>query len=232
MPDRPLAGTVALVTGAAGRLGGRTVHRLLADGASVAAVVRSDDAAARLDLPAGADAAVFTADLTDEDAVAACFEAVHDRFGRLDALVHTVGMWGMQPLAETSLDDWRRMMDVNLTSAFLCFREAARRMETGGRLIAMASAQGADRGAAQQAAYSAAKAGVVRLVEAVAEEYGPRGIAAHAVAPSMILFGGEDAETAGVPADDLTALFAALCRRDAPPLSGAVLRAYGSARWQ
>ena len=107
--------------------------------------------------------------------------------------IHTVGMWGMAPFHETSLEDWRTMMHVNLTSAFRCFREGVKHMKAhAGQTIGMASAQGADGGAGQQPDYSAAKAGVVRLVGAFTEEYADDEITAHAIAPSMLLFGEEE----------------------------------------
>src|SRR5690606_29863362 len=117
-----------------------------------------------------------------------------------------------------------------LTSTFLCFRAAVRLMQadrSGGRLVAIASRQGADGGVAEQAAYSASKAGVVRLVEAVAAEYAGTGITAAAVAPSTILFGGAGA---GVPAEQVAALCAYLCSDDGAAHAGTVVRAFGSAR--
>ena len=216
-----LSEKTVVVTGAFGRLGRLLTRRLLADGATVAGVdARAADGAAsdRLHL--------FKADLSDEAAVEAVFEQVAGAVGPPDALVHTVGMWDGQPLAATSLADWETVLRVNLTSAFLCFREAVRQMDgRGGRLVGIASRQGADGGLAEQAAYSASKAGVVRLVEAVAAEHGARGLTAAAVAPSTILF---DGNGAGVSAEHVAALCAYLCSDDGAVHNGAVLRAYGS----
>lgn len=219
-PD--LSDTAVVVTGAGGRLGRILVARVVAAGARVVAL----DAVAPDDLPDGV--AVRTADLTDEAAVEAAFAEAEQEAGALGALVHAVGMWDGQPLAETPLADWRRMLDVNLTSAFLCFREAARRMGTpgGGRLVAIASRQGADRGVAEQAAYSASKAGVVRLVEAAAAEYEGR-ITAAAVAPSTLLFDGDGG--GGVAAEAVADLCVYLCGDGGAIHNGAVLRAYGTA---
>jgi NAD(P)-dependent dehydrogenase (short-subunit alcohol dehydrogenase family) len=219
-----LTGKTIVLTGAFGRLGRILTRRLLADGATVAGLdARSADpvvASDRLHL--------FKADLADEASVTQAFADVEQTVGAVDGLVHTVGMWSGQPFAETSLDEWETMLRVNLTSAFLCFQAAVRQMQTSGagRLVGIASKQGADRGVAEQAAYSASKAGVVRLVEAVAAEYAGTGITAAAVAPSTILFeGGGD----GVPAEQVAALCAYLCTDEGAAHNGSVLRTFGSA---
>jgi NAD(P)-dependent dehydrogenase (short-subunit alcohol dehydrogenase family) len=222
-PD--LSGTTAVVTGAGGRLGRVVVGRLLGAGARVVGL----DAVRPEGLPD--DVAVLTADLADRPAVQGAFEEIERAAGPPGALVHTVGMWAGQPLAETHLADWQRVMDVNLTSTFLCFREAAKRMlaqPAGGRLVAIASRQGADRGVAEQAAYSASKAGVIRLVEAAAAEYEGR-VTAAAIAPSTILFGGEGADAKGVPAEAVADLCVYLCGEGGIIHNGTVLRAYGTA---
>ncbi|MEL6614463.1 MAG: SDR family oxidoreductase, partial [Bacteroidota bacterium] len=187
-------------------------------GARVAALDRS----APSDLPGGARG--FGADVTDEASIAEAFVAVASEMGTPWGLIHTVGMWDGGPLAETELSVWRQVMDLNLTSAFLCVREAVRRMDAG-RIVAIASRQGADRAPEQQAAYAASKAGVVRLVEATAAEHGS--ISTVAVAPSMILFGGEEPGTAGVTAEAVADLCVRLCGDAGPVHTGATLRAYG-----
>lgn len=217
-----LSGKTVILTGAFGRLGRVLTRTLLASGATVAGIdAQSADPVVDSDR-----LHLFRADLGDEDAVADVFGRIADEVGVPDALVHTVGMWAGTPFAETSLGDWETMLRVNLTSAFLCFREAVRHMPRGGRLVGIASKQGADGGVADQAAYSASKAGVVRLVEAVADEHGGR-ITAAAVAPSAILFGGSGE---GVSAERIAALCAYLCSDAGAVHNGAVLRAYGSMR--
>lgn len=225
MNETALDGHLVVITGAGGRLGQHMVRRFAEREATVAAVDLQTDGI--LD---HAHVHPFAANMTQEDDVRACFQEIAEAHGPPHGLIHTVGMWAGQPLLETSLDDWRTVVDVNLTSTFLTFREAIRHMDDGGRLIAMASGQGADQGVAQQGAYAAAKAGVIRLVEAVTDEFAERGITAHAIAPSMILFGNEDDGTNGVPADDIADLALYLYATGGDATNGATIRAYGTLR--
>ena len=216
-----LSGKTIILTGAFGRLGRTLTRRLLDDGATVAGIDRHT-----ADPVVDSDCLhLFKADVSDGGEVEAVFAQIQDAVGPADGLVHTVGMWDGQPFAETPLEDWETMLRVNLTSTFLCFRAAARQMqEAGGRLVGIASRQGADRGVAQQAAYSASKAGLVRIVEAIAAEYDGQ-ITAAAVAPSTILFG-RDGD--GVSAERIAALCAYLCTDEGAVHNGTVLRAYGT----
>ena len=221
VPD--LSSVVAVVTGAAGRLG-RVVARHLEDaGAVVAGVDRAPHAVGRVSV---------VADVTDPASTARAFAEVARAVGPPAAVVHTVGAWAGAPFAETTLEDWRAVLEVNLTSAFVVFQAGARYMleAGGGHLVALASGQGADRGVAEQAAYSASKAGVIRLAEAVAAEYRNDGVSAAAVAPSMILFGGEPEGTEGVAVDEVARLCVTLCGPAGAVHNGSVLRAYGSMR--
>ena len=220
LPD--LSGTTVVLTGACGRLGRVLTQHLVDAGATVAGLDTQEGGA----LAEGVR--LFTTDLTDEGAVVNVFERIREEVGSVGALIHTVGMWDGQPFAETSFADWNRVMQVNLTSAFLTFREAARHMQdTGGRLVGIASRQGIERGVAKQVAYSVSKAGVLRLVEAVAEEY-EGDITAAAVAPSTILFGNEDADAKGVAVEDVASLCVYLCGSGGAIHNGTVLRAYGT----
>lgn len=218
------SGKTVVITGANGRLGQAVVRAFAGRGATLALVTPTEALAYSIDLPEGADAWAFPCDVTDPDSVAQCFGAMGAQFERLDVLVHTVGGWAGAPLAQTSLDDWRGLMDLNLTSTFLVFKAAIDLMESG-RLVAIASGQGADRGVAEQAAYSAGKAGVIRLVEAVAAEYAGR-ITAHAVAPSTLR---TDDEGEGVHVDAVADLIAYLSGPAGAATSGETVRAYGTA---
>lgn len=209
---------LAIITGASGRLGSVTVQGFLEAGYRVVGLDRSGRAI-------GATP-VLTIDATAEDSVTRVFETIRASYGTPSVIIHTVGMWAMQPFAETELDAWQTIMDVNLTSSFLIFREGARMMaETGGAMIGICSQQGSVRGAAQQAAYSASKAGVKRLVEAIGAEYAGTGLRAHAVAPSMILFDGDEGK--GVTANDLVEHFLYLASPAGASLNGDTLHAFG-----
>lgn len=216
----------SLVTGAGGRLGRLVAERLVAAGDAVAALDRA--------APDVAGALGIAADLADEASTAAAFDRAERELGTPRALVHAVGTWDGGPFAETDLAAWEAVMRTNLTTAFVCVREAVRRMlaepaGTGGSVVLVASGQGADRGVAQQAAYSAAKAGVIRLAEAVAAEHRADGIAVVVVAPSTLLFGAEPDGTVGVSAAAVADLCVRLCGPEALVHTGATLRAYGTA---
>ncbi len=216
-----LDGKRIVVTASRGRLGAVITRFMHSAGATVVTVDRSGDE--------NPDGLQFVAELTDEQAVEALFDRIEHALGPFDALIHAVGSWAAWPILEHSLTDWRRLMDTNLTSAFLTFREAGKRLSRhgGGRLIAFASEQGADRAIGGQAAYAAAKAGLIRLAEAMADELEASHVTTHIIAPSVILFDGEEDERSGVHATELAALCAMLMGPAGDALSGATLRAYG-----
>lgn len=219
-----LEGYDVLVTGASGRLGTVVCASFEQAGARV---FRADAN------PSSKDGRTCRrVDLTDESSVVELFSSLRDEGAMLRAVVHTVGMWDGRPIEETDADRWRLVMDVNLTTLFLVFREALRlhsriRSDDPIRLIAFASGQGADRGLAEQAAYSASKAGVIRLVESIAGEYAEDSVTAHAIAPSMILFEGMD-DQRGIPVEDLANLCVLLAGPAGSALNGQTVRAYGT----
>lgn len=218
-----LKGRRIVVTAGRGRLGRVITRRLHGAGATVATIDREEEEVAT--------SLQFEADLTDEAAVSDCFSRILGRIGQMDALIHTVGTWSAWPILEHSLADWQRLLDTNLTSAFLCFREAARHMvqHGGGRLIAFSSGPGADRGVGGQAAYAAAKAGVMRLAEAMADELEGKRVTTHVIAPSTILFDGDE-DQPGVQAGVLADLCITLLGPEGDALNGSTVRAYGRRR--
>lgn len=211
---------VVVITGASGRLGSLILQAYHGAGAIIATMDRI--------LSEGGPAALaLQVDATDEASVQAAFKKVGAALGPIDTLVHTIGTWDGRPILDTSLEKWQFMMDLNLTSAFLCFREAILNMEgESGTLIGIASGQGADKGAAKQGAYSASKGGLIRLIESIAAEYHGTGIRANAIAPSTLLF--DDAEKgSGVFAKDIAALCVYLSSPAGKAFNGATLRGYG-----
>lgn len=212
---------VVIVTGAGGRLGELLVPRLQTEGFDVASIVRL---AADGD-GTGSVPGALEADLIDERSVSRCFDRIGREHGPVRGLIHAAGAWGQTPIETTSAAEWESLVRVNLLSTYLCFRAAAAKMSEGGSLIAFASAQGADRGVGGQSAYAAAKAGVIRIVEATAVELAHKKIATHAIAPSTILY--DDDSAKGVHANDLVALCLHLLSPAGRALSGQVVRAYG-----
>jgi len=136
-------GKAAIVTGAGSGIGRATALALLAEGYSVALAGRRPEALREtfaLAGPAGSGALAVPTDVTDPESVRALFEATRDAFGRLDLLFNNAGTGAPAvPLEELTIEDWRRVVDVNLTGPFLCTREAFRLMKDqdprGGRII-------------------------------------------------------------------------------------------------
>ena len=175
---------VALVTGAASGIGRACVERLLRDGAAVAAVDRDGNGMQDL------GALALTADVTDPKAVAEAVARAEAEFGPLDAVVNVAGITGSQAAAEchvTPVEEWRRVIDVNLTGTFLVCRAALPGMldRGAGCIVNVASAAGlvAFPG---RCAYSASKGGVVQLTRSLAADYAARGIRANAICPGMV----------------------------------------------
>jgi 3-oxoacyl-[acyl-carrier protein] reductase len=178
----------ALVTGAARGIGLAIASRLAADGARVAVLdidAKAADAAAK---KVGGGAIALAADVTKASEVDAAIARVVEAWGRLDILVNNAGITGRSfPIWELSDEDWRRVIDADLTSVFLCCRAAIKVMlgQGGGRIINIASIAGKE-GNPTLVPYSAAKAGVIGLTKALAKEVCTRGILVHAIAPAVI----------------------------------------------
>ena len=178
----------AIVTGAARGIGLAIASRLAADGARVAVLDLDAQEAQVAAGKIGAGAMVIAADVTKASEVDAAMSRVAQQWGRLDILVNNAGITGRSfPIWELSDEDWRRVIDVDLTSVFLCCRAAVRIMlgQGAGRIIDIASIAGKE-GNPALVPYSTAKAGVIGLTKALAKEVCTRGILVHAVAPAVI----------------------------------------------
>jgi 2-dehydro-3-deoxy-L-rhamnonate dehydrogenase (NAD+) len=178
----------ALVTGAGRGIGLAIASRLAADGARVAVLdieAKAADAAAK---KVGGGAIALAADVTKASEVDAAVARVVEAWGRLDILVNNAGITGRSfPIWELTDEDWRRVIDADLTSVFLCCRAAIKVMlrQGSGRIINIASIAGKE-GNPTLVPYSAAKAGVIGLTKALAKEVCTRGILVHAIAPAVI----------------------------------------------
>ncbi|MDA0661506.1 MAG: SDR family NAD(P)-dependent oxidoreductase [Proteobacteria bacterium] len=185
-----LQGKSALVTGAGGGLGGAIARRFAAEGASVLCSDRDlpkAEATVAAIAKAGGTASAFPADV----AVAADCEAqvaeTVSRYCRIDIAVNNAGI-GLHRLAlDTSLEDWERVLRINLTGSFLTAQAAARRMvaQESGRIIQIGSISG-QRGNMGGVAYGASKAAVMHLCKVLAVELSGKGVMVNAIAPGPI----------------------------------------------
>lgn len=180
-----------LITGASGGIGAETARRFSAAGYAVAVHYHRGEAAARAladELNGrGGEAAVFRADVADSAQVDAMISAVLAQFGRLDALVCCAGVAWQGLLTDMTDADWAALRGVDLDGVLYCCRAVIPHFvrQKAGRIIAVSSMWG-QVGASCEAAYSAAKAGVIGLVKALAKELGPSGITVNCVAPGVI----------------------------------------------
>jgi len=179
----------ALVTGAARGIGRAVAARLAAEGYGVAIVDIDADAGQRTAREAdggeGGGVVFIRGDVAVEADVQAAVDATLRRFGRLDLLVNNAGVNCRRPLAELSLDDWRRVIGINLTGAFLFARHAAEHLRAaGGAIINIASTR-ALMSEADTEAYAASKGGIVALSHALAVSLGPA-VRVNCVSPGWI----------------------------------------------
>lgn len=185
----PLAGEVALVTGASRGIGRAIALRLARLGADVGLVQRGDAAETVRDVEAeGRRAAVVRADLADPEAAEAAVDEVARALGRLDVLVCNAGAIHREPALEVALATWQRIVALNLVSTFALSRAAARRFlaqDSEGRIVFIASVL-AFQGGINVSAYAASKAGVANLARALANEWASLGIRVNAVAPGYV----------------------------------------------
>jgi NAD(P)-dependent dehydrogenase (short-subunit alcohol dehydrogenase family) len=198
-----LSGRVALVTGAASGLGAASARRLAACGASVLCAdidgVGADQVAASI-RGSGARAAAFAADISrpeDNDAMAA---AAVDAFGALHLAHLNAGIQVVASVVDSSVEEWDRVLNVNLRGTFLGVRACSRRMiDAGGGALVLTSSTSGLMGVPGGAAYSASKHGLLGLMKCAAADLAPHGIRVNAVCPGIIdtpIFGPLHGQTA------------------------------------
>ena len=192
------------MTGASGNLGRVLVERLQRAGAVVVPLNHKD------------------ADLSQEPQVEAAYDRAQQRNGAIWGSVQVAGGWAPGSVAQTSVEVFERMIDVNLRSAFFCCRAALRRMRGEGRIVNVSAFNAATlTGVGGSAAYAAAKAGIVALTKAIAEEGG--GVRANCVAPGTMKTPANGDLPGQVPLEDVAEGILYLLSPESGAVNGAVL---------
>ena len=233
---KPLAGRIALVTGGGSGIGRATAQGLAAEGACVVVADRDAGSARAVADEIGAGlmsrdvATAVTADVTDEGAVAAAFDAAALAFGGVDLVVNNAGLSISKPLLETTLADWDLQHDVMARGSFLVSRQAAKVMTEqamGGDIVYICSKNAVFAGPSN-VAYGAAKADQAHQVRLLAAELGDIGVRVNGINPDGVVrgsgifasgWGAQRAAVYGVPESELGAFYAqrTLLKREVLP---------------
>ena len=239
-----LDGKVALITGAASGIGAAIAEALAEAGARVAVHGNrrpANETAERI----GGSAKAFAADLSEAGGPADLFAAVLAQFGQIDLLINNAGTIHRAAAEEVALEDWNRVLQVNLTSVFQLSQLAARDLiqrNTGGKIVNIASLL-SFQGGIRVPAYAASKGGVAQLTKALANEWAARNIQVNAIAPGYIATTNTEALRADetrnrqilerIPAgrwgepSDLAGAAVFLCSRASDYITGSVLAVDG-----
>jgi 3-oxoacyl-[acyl-carrier protein] reductase len=190
-PDA-LADQVVLVTGASRGIGAAIAVACAEVGADIAVgyVARASGAEATVDAvrALGRDAEAFRVDVTDDVQVREMIGAATDRFGKIDGLVNNAGVMPESPVIDMATEEWRKVLDVDLTGAFLASRAVLPHMlERGSGSIVMIASRLGQIGFAGVAHYAAAKAGLIGFAKSLAKEVGPSGVRVNTVAPGVTI---------------------------------------------
>ncbi|HIK44016.1 MAG TPA: 3-oxoacyl-ACP reductase FabG [Leptolyngbyaceae cyanobacterium M65_K2018_010] len=225
-----------LITGGTGGLGTSVTQVILAEGASLVVTYRQEAEAERLRslIPANqrAQLTLVQADLTDEATVISLI----NQMPRLDSLIHLVGGFAMGPTADYAYHDWKRVLDLNLNTTFLVCKHSLKRMQAQnyGRIVTIGS-RGAVEPVGQLSAYCAAKAAVVALTKAIADETRGSNITANTVLPSVIdttanrQSMGDAQANQWVTPKSLAGVICFLASEAAQDIRGAAIPVYGNA---
>lgn len=230
-----LSGRTALITGAAGALGNVIARRFAREGASLSLPVRTPEQGASLQKIPGLSAGqvyVGTTDLADEASVQAFVVQTLSKFRTIDILVNAAGGYaGGRLVEDVSVDEWDRLMNMNLKTTFLLSRAvlAGMKERNAGRIITIAAA-GALAPAAKRGPYQVSKRAVITLTETIAEETKGTGITANAIAPSIILTEAnrlsmpDPDSSRWVPPEEIAGLILYLCTDEARSITGNTIK--------
>src|SRR5262245_37483967 len=187
---KTLAGKVALVTGASRSLGAAIAKRLAADGAAVALTYSASpgkaDEVVRAIEAAGGKALAIKADAADADAVRAAVARTIGTLGGLDILVNKAGVIAIAPIEPFRMEDFDRLVAVNVKGLFVATQEAARHMREGGRIIHIGSCNSSSIPFAGGSVYALTKGAVAGFTKGLARDLGPRGITVNNVQPGPV----------------------------------------------
>jgi 3-oxoacyl-[acyl-carrier protein] reductase len=204
-----LSGRKAVVTGGTRGIGREITLALARAGADVLAChSRTGEQVDRLahelkEIPG--DHHLMRADVREPADVEALARVCRERFGRLDVVVNNAGVISHEPFDRLAPDEWRRVLDTNLTGAYLVSQAALALLDGGGSIVNIGS-RVATVGIPLRAHYTAAKAGMIGLTRSLAKELGPRGIRVNLVAPGVIDTGAELAGEVRARYESMTAL--------------------------
>ena len=176
---------VAVIIGGASGIGWATAQLLAEQGCRVTIADRNDELARQRATELGDPHSWARVEVTDEDSVAALFDGVARREGGVHVVVNCAGFSGFGLITELDAEQFRSVIDVCLTGAFLVIKHAGRHLPDGGTLVSLTSLN-ARQPAIGMSAYCAAKAGLSMLTEVAALELGPRGVRVNAVAPGFV----------------------------------------------
>ncbi len=188
-PAGRIAGKIAMVTGAASGIGRAAALLFAREGARVAVAdidLAFAQTAADEITNEGSEAVAFQLDVTEESQWQSAVRDVLNRWGRLDILINNAGISFAKPVEEMTLEEWRRVMAVNLDGVFLGTKHAAKAMREGGSIVNVASASGIKAGATASA-YSSSKAAVRMFSKVAALELAERGIRVNSVSPGGVM---------------------------------------------
>lgn len=187
---KTLDGKVAFVTGGSRGIGAAIAKRLAQEGATVAITFagsqsRADDVVSAIEAEGGRALAIH-ADNSEADAVKAAVSKAAQTFGRLDVLVNNAGIAILKPLEEFSLDEFDRMVAINVRAVFVAAQEASRYLSEGGRIITIGSVNADRMPFAGGSVYAMTKAAVAGLTRGLARDLGSRGITVNTIQPGPV----------------------------------------------